>query len=410
MSDYEPQITLLFVVMALAAWLPSLLPWLAIPAPVLELLLGILIGPHGLHLNQQMADAPMHVAISSGTPVLTALSTLGMAVLFMRVGFEIEPDMVRGRALRLAWWSWFASAALALAISAVLVVLHGFPPAALPWLVLALSTSALGVVQPLLRDRGSLPAGFANTMVSAAVLGEVMPTLLISLVVAQADRLAWQVLMILMFSALCGALLWLVVSHRHRWERLLERTMNSSSQLLIRLAMLLLVVMILIGQMVEINLVLGALVTGVLLRFGIQSRQRQALAERLDGIGGGFLIPLFFIDSGMQLDFSLLLAQPLMVLWIPLLALVMLLVRGLPLLVLHRHSLALRSRLALALDCGTQLPLVVAISMLALQRSVLSAPQATVLVAAAVATVMIYPALSSRLLRVDNPAPRGGLG
>lgn len=237
-----------------------------------------------------------------------------------------------------------------------------------------------------------------------------MPTLLISLVVAQADRLAWQVLMILMFSALCGALLWLVVSHRHRWERLLDRTMNSSSQLPIRLAMLLLVLMILIGQMVEINLVLGALVTGVLLRFGIQSRQRQALAERLDGIGGGFLIPLFFIDSGMQLDFSLLLAQPLMVLWIPLLALVMLLVRGLPLLVLHRHSLALRSRLALALDCGTQLPLVVAISMLALQRSVLSAPQATVLVAAAVATVMIYPALSSRLLRVESPAPRGELG
>ena len=232
-----------------------------------------------------------------------------------------------------------------------------------------------------------------------------MPTLLISLVVAQADRLAWQVLMILMFSALCGALLWLVVSHRHRWERLLDRTMNSSSQLPIRLAMLLLVLMILIGQMVEIKLVLGALVTGVLLRFGIQSRQRQALAERLDGIGGGFLIPLFFIDSGMKLDFSLLLAQPLMVLWIPLLALVMLLVRGLPLLVLHRHSLALRRRLALALDCGTQLPLVVAISMLALQRSVLSAPQATVLVAAAVATVMVYPALSSRLLRVESPAP-----
>lgn len=404
MHGYESQITVLFVVMALAAWLPSLVPWLAIPAPVLELMLGILIGPHGLQLNQHMADAQVRAAMLSGSPVLTVFSTMGMAVLFMRVGFEIEPEMVRGRALKLAWWSWLVSAALALAVAVVLVLLHGFPQPALPWLVLALSTSALGVVQPLLRDRGVLPEGFANTMVSAAVLGEVMPTLLISLVVAQADRLAWQMLMILAFTVLCGALLWLVVSHRHRWERLLERTMNSSSQLPIRLAMTLLVVMILIGRMVEINLVLGALMTGMLLRFGLNARHRQALADRMDGIGGGFLIPLFFIHSGMQLDFSLLLAQPVSVLWIPLLALVMLLVRGLPLLVLHRHSLSLRSRLALALDCGTQLPLVVAISMLALQHSALSAAQATSLVAAAVTTVMLYPALATRLLQREVQA------
>jgi Kef-type K+ transport system membrane component KefB len=89
MQGHEMQIATLFVAVALAAWLPSLLPWLAIPAPVLELQLGIAIGPHGFNLN-------------SNGPVITLISTLGMAVLFLRAGFEVEPEMVRGRALKLA--------------------------------------------------------------------------------------------------------------------------------------------------------------------------------------------------------------------------------------------------------------------------------------------------------------------
>ena len=129
-----------------------------------------------------------------------------------------------------------------------------------------------------------------------------------------------------------------------------------------------------------------------------------ALADRLDGLGSGFLIPLFFINSGMRLDFSALGSQPLTILWIPLVALAMLLVRGAPIWWLQRFSLPPRARLALALDCGTQLPLVVAIAMLALQRSVLSSSQATALVAGAMVTVMLFPALAARQLRNSEQA------
>ena len=391
MQGHETQIATLFVGVALAAWLPSLLPWLALPAAVLELLLGIVIGPHGLQLD-------------SNGPVISLFSTLGMAVLFMRAGFEVEPEMVRGRSLRLAVEGWLGSAGLAVGAAGLLVLLGAFPAPGWSWLALALSTTAMGVVQPLLRDRGPLPAGYAQALVSSAGVGEVLPTILLSLVVARADQIANQVLMILAFSGLCALLLGLAIHHRHRWEDFLERTMHDSAQLPIRLAMGLLVLMVVIGNLVQINLVLGALVTGVLLRYGTNANQRQALSDRLDGLGSGFLIPLFFINSGMRLDFTALGSQPLTILWIPVVALAMLLVRGAPIWWLQRLSLPPQARLALALDCSTQLPLVVAIAMLALQRSVLSPSQATALVAGAMVTVMLFPALAARQLRSSEQA------
>lgn len=394
MQGHEVQIATLFVAVALAAWLPCLLPWLALPAPVLELLLGIAIGPHGLHLD-------------SNGPAISMFATLGMAVLFLRAGFEVEPEMVRGRALRLAWKGWLTSAVLALVAAGVLMLAGAFAAKAWIWVALALSTTALGVVQPLLRDRGSLPDGYNQALVVAAGFGEVMPTLLLSLVVARADRLADQVLVILGFSGFCALLLWLAIRHRHRWERLLERSMHDSAQLPIRLVMGLLVLMVVIGNLVQINLVLGALVTGVLLRFGTSHHHRQALADRLDGLGSGFLIPLFFINSGMRLDFSALARDPLAIAWIPVVALLMLLVRGGPIWWLQRPWLPQRARLALALDCGTQLPLVVAIALLGLQHQVLSASQSTLLVAAAMLTVMVFPAAATKLLRPTDEAAHG---
>ena len=189
MQGHEAQLATLVVAVALAAWMPSLLPWLSLPAAVLELLLGIAIGPHGLQLD-------------SNGPVISLFSTLGMAVLFMRAGFEVEPEMVRGRSLRLAVEGWLGSAGLAIAAAGLLVLLGAFPAPGWSWLALALSTTAMGVVQPLLRDRGGLPAGYAQALVSSAGVGEVLPTILLSLVVARADQIANQVLMILAFSGL----------------------------------------------------------------------------------------------------------------------------------------------------------------------------------------------------------------
>jgi len=225
-------------------------------------------------------------------------------------------------------------------------------------------------------------------------------------VVAGAYHIADQGLAILGFSGLCALLLWLVIRHRHRWEGFVERTMHDSAQLPIRLVMGLLVLMVVISNLVQINLVLGALVTGVLLRFGTNASHQQALADRLDGLGSGFLIPLFFIQSGMLLDFSVLARDPLSIAWIPVVAALMLLVRGGPMWWLDRPWLPQRARLALALDCGTQLPLVVAIAMLALQRQVLTSTQSTLLVAGAMLTVLVFPAAATRLLRPTAELPR----
>ena len=157
----------------------------------------------------------------------------------------------------------------------------------------------------------------------------------------------------------------------------------------------------------EIDLVLGAFVTGAVVRAALHHHHHETFSARLDGLGSAFLVPMFFVTSGTRLDIAAPLSSPVVLIMIPVYALLMLVARGAPAMLLYRRDLSPNQRIALALHSGTQLPLVVAITSLAVHRGLMPGAQAAALVGGAILTVILFPALARSFLsgkREHQPA------
>ncbi len=368
-----------FVAMTVAAGLPVLFPRLPLPSVVLEIVAGVVIGPQVLNL------------VHAG-PIVTALSTLGLCVLFLLAGFEVDPDVLKGRPLRLAWRGW--------ALSAVLAALAGFALAGVGLIeaplftALALTTTAVGALLPILRDAGRLGPPYGPIVLATGAIGEAAPLIALSLVLAGGAGAAGQALILVGFAAGAAAAVFVAARTTHgRLAAMVARTMGSSGQLPLRLVLLLMVLLITLSEELRIDLVLGAFVAGAVVRAALPHHQHEALLTRLDGLGYGFLIPVFFIASGMRLDVVALVTDPRALAMVPVFAALMLAVRGLPVLLLARGDLDAPRRQALALHAGTQLPLVVAISAIAVQAGAMPPWQAASLVGGGVLTMLVYPTL-----------------
>lgn len=368
-----------FAAMTVAAGVPALFPRLGIPGVVLEIAAGVLIGPQVLNL------------VHAG-PIVMGLSTLGLCVLFLLAGFEVDPDVLKGRPLHLAWQGWAASAVLAVAIAFGLAAM-GVITAPM-FTALALTTTAVGALLPILRDAGRLGPPYGPIVLASGAIGEAAPLIALSLILAGSAGAALQGLILVGFAVGAAAAVMLAARTTHgHLASIVARTMGSSGQFPLRLVMLIMVMLIILSEELHIDLVLGAFVAGAVVRAALPHHQHEALLTRLDGLGYAFLIPIFFIASGLRLDVTSLVNDPRALAMVPLFALLMLAVRGLPLLLLSRHDLDPPRRQALALHAGTQLPLVVAIVAIAEQAGVMPPWQAASLIGGGVLTMLIYPTL-----------------
>ncbi len=241
LQPHDLQVLAVGFALVLSAWIPAALPWLPLPTGVLELLLGVAIGPQGLQLA--------HVG-----PFLTSASAFGLGTLFLMAGLEIDPTRLRDRPRHRLFTPWAASAALAYLVALGLAAFSGFRNP--PIVALALTTTAMGILVPVLRDRPSLPDGYAPVLLRVATVGEVVPTVLFSLLLAghRAPREA----AILVAFAVASLLVFLLVQrHQHRWQHLIEHSMQRSSQLPTRLVVAFLCLMVVLNNVVQINLALG---------------------------------------------------------------------------------------------------------------------------------------------------------
>ena len=382
---------LLFVAIAVVAWISATLPWLRLPTSVLEIVLGAVLGPHGFNFDQPGS-------------ALQLLANLGLGFLFLQAGFELDPKAFLSGGLRLGLTSWLLSIPLALMVAGLLIVLGEISHQALPWVSLAVITTSMGMVQPLLRDRELLPKAYRSLVMVHAGIGEVVPIVLLSILEGRRSEMGFTLIHFLGYLLIALALMGVAAYYRGSLNRLLVRTMDGSAQLPMRYAIGLLVAMVALAHLLNIDVVLGALVAGVLLRFSTNADIWHRLQARIDGVGAGFLVPIFFVVTGMSLDFAPVLAEPGRLVWIPCLMLLMLLVRGVPVVVMTRKHLPdLRARLALGLDIATQLPLLLAVVVLAERQGVIEMSFATLLIAAAMATVLVFPALASALLARCTP-------
>jgi Kef-type K+ transport system membrane component KefB len=369
---------------ALAATLAALagLRNLFLPVVVIELVLGVVIGPQVLDLAQ----------VNEFT---NFFASLGLGMLFFFAGYEIDLGRIAGLPLRLALAGWAFSLVIAYTLGGILAALGVV--VSLVYVGSALATTAIGTLIPVLSDTGELKTEFGRYLLAAGAVGEFGPILLLTLVLSTESALH-NALILLAFVALAVAVAVLAVRSAHRTMPVLERTIETSSQLAVRWFVVLVFALALVASELGLDLLLGGFAAGLITRQVVSAREVPLLDSKLTAVAFGVFVPFFFVVSGMQLDVDAMFSSVSGVLKIFLFFALFLVVRGTPALLMYRGVLDSRDRVSLALFTSTQLPLVLAITTLAQEDGHMRASTAASLVGAAVLSTLVYPILGLKVL------------
>jgi Kef-type K+ transport system membrane component KefB len=387
----------LLIIAAIAVLVPvvlGLLPAIPVPGAVLEVIAGIVVGPSVL--GWVHIDAPVKV-----------LSDLGLGMLLFLAGLEIDIRRLRGPLGRLAGWAFGASALLGLGCAFALD-LAGLVTRPLFLAIVLMSTSA-GLLLPLLKDAGEEDTRFGQLVMTAAALAEVAPIMLLSLLFSatsktSADRLASLAVFITLL-ALSGLALGRV-RRMEGLERLLNRLEDRSAQLRVRATLTLALGFAVLAYRFGFASILGAFAAGLLVRMIELSGHdpHPHFQMKLQGIGFGFLIPIFFIATGVQFDLKALLSNPTAIAEVPLFLVALLLVRGLPAL-LYARLVGTRRASVAGLMQATTLTFVIVASQIGLAAGQITTTTSASLLAAGLLSTAIFPAAALRLLVPAGPAP-----
>ncbi|MGQ7786839.1 cation:proton antiporter [Nesterenkonia sp. K-15-9-6] len=385
------------VVAAFLAPLLALATRRKIPDVVWLLLLGMLIGPFGLQLAEQ-------------TEAVGFLRELGMGFLFLLAGLEINTDQMRGRQGRAAALTWVIC--LALGIGAGLLVTQGQTHVAIVFAIASTST-ALGTLLPILKDSGAAGSLLGGATMLHGALGELGPIVAMSLLLSTRGTLG--AAMVLVGFAVAAVVVVLVPHRLFTRIPLLGRAMavgaNTTMQTTLRFTVLVLLTLMLLTAVLELDVALGAFAAGMLLSAvlsGMAPEHGHTLVHKVEVIGFSFLIPVFFVTSGMGIDLGSVVSQ-----WPMLLGFVaaILAVRGLPVFLreqlteTHSGLRTVRERLALALYASTGLPIIVAVTQIAVSSGLIDEAVASVMVTGGAITVLVCPMLAQMVEQGRPTAP-----
>lgn len=381
----------LAIIAAIAVAAPlgaELLRRFRVPGAVLELLAGIIVGPHVL-------------AWAKPDPIILSLSDLGLAFLMFLAGFEIDFRLIRGRPLRLATVGWVLSLVIAFAVGGLLVGRH---LALSPLLIaLALTSTAMGTLMPMLRDGGVVGTRLGTYTLAVCTVGEFGPVLAVALLLSSDSPLKVSVLLMVFVVVAAGAALVASRPKPPRFIELLRRNLETSAQLPVRISVLFIVILVWLATELGFDVLLGAFTAGVVVRLASGGPETDVVRGKLEAIGFGFLVPIFFVVSGMNFDVTALLGDRSALLRLPMFLGLLFVARGLPALVLYRHDLPREDRVPLALFSSTALPIVVVITQIGLKTGRVLPVNAAALLGAAMASVMIFPLLAFRAVRRAHP-------
>ena len=352
-----------FIVAALTPLLVAALPGPRIPQVVFFLIGGVIIGPHALGV----AD----------TASVQLVANVGLGFLFLLAGYELEPALLRQRPGRLAIAGWLTSVALSLGAVAGLSAsgfVHDYVPIAL-----ALTTTALGTLLPILHDNGMLGGAFGRYVFAAGAVGELFPIVAISLFLTKRE----QFIAIGSLLAVGLAALLLTAAPRmlgdRRLRALIKQGQRATAQTTLRWSIVLLIVLLVVAEKFGLDVVLGAMLAGMVLRSWTHRMEVdvEPLESKLEAVGYGIFIPLFFVASGMTLDVQAIVANPLRLVVFVVLLIV---VRGLPSLVVYLRALPLRQRVEMTFVSATTMPLLIALAEIGLRDGVMLPSNAAALV------------------------------
>lgn len=383
-AELNRELATLLVIAVCAAAVPLLVGLLRIKIAEVVLLLacGIVFGPQVLGW----------IDVDPGVELL---NELGLGLLFFLAGYELEQRAIRGQSGRLALSGWLTSLALAFGLTWALWELGIVRD--LLGIAIALTTTAMGTLLPVIRDSGRLNTPFGTFFMGGGAMGEFGPILAIALLLGSKSLTI--TLIVLAAFALVAYLAWRTPGHlaTRRVVELLDRSHHTSSQTAVRWTVVLMLLLLTLASVFGFDAVLGAFVAGVILRRYSPPGESNRLIPKVEALGFGFFIPLFFIVSGARLDVESIIANPgrLAVFFV-----LLLVVRGVPQYVLYRTALPdARERWQFALYIATALPLLVAITTIQVRNGVMLPENAAALVGAGALSVLVFPLLGDRINR-----------
>jgi len=336
------------------------------------------------------------------------LALFGLAFLLFLAGLEIDVHRLRGRLLRYALLGYLVSLVLGYGAGASFTAAGWVSQPLL--LAIALSATSLGLVVPVLKDAGQVDSDVGQSALAAASIADFAAIVLLSLFFSSGGSTGSKVVVLGAFAGLV-VVTGLAVSGAARSMRLgqvLLRLQDTTAEIRVRFAVLLLVAFTALAQRFGLEAILGAFLAGAIV--GLVDRDSAShpnFRTKLEAIGYGFLVPVFFVSSGVKLDLAGLLHSPPALVRVPVFLLALLVVRGLPALIGLRAN-GTRATLALGLLQATSLPFIVTATQIGVTLGKITPVTAAALVCAGLLSVLIFPLIALALLRRGKPEPAAG--
>lgn len=383
-------------IMAAAVTAP-LISWATgkrVPAVVLLIGAGILIGPHWLGLASTEGGVGL-------------LKQLGLGMLFLLAGYEINPAMIRSREGRTSATTWLVCMGLSFAGACALLHPHNTSTAVV--LAIAFTSTAVGTLMPIMKQQQVLHTPVGRSLLVHGAIGEIFPIFAMALLLSARSTWVTAIVLAAFFViALVVAAIPRTVRFLLPWTaRAMVLNAGATNQTVMRLVLWMLGVLMAVAAVFELDVVLGAFAAGFILRRLVPEKFSEAVEQRLDIVGYSLLIPVFFVCSGMTIDPRAVADKPwLLCILVPLIYVV----RGLPVLIRELFFTTgsqltnVREKIQLSLYAATALPIIAAVTEVAVESQLLSEENASLLVAAGSVTVLIFPFIANMIQPAETPA------
>jgi len=380
-----------------AAVMAPLISWATgkrVPAVVLLIGAGILIGPHWLGLASTEGGVGL-------------LKQLGLGMLFLLAGYEINPAMIRSREGRTSATTWLVCMGLSFAGACVLLQPHNTSTAVV--LAIAFTSTAVGTLMPIMKQQQVLHTPVGRSLLVHGAIGEIFPIFAMALLLSARSTWVTAIVLAAFFViALVVAAIPRTVRFLLPWTaRAMVLNAGATNQTVMRLVLWMLGVLMAVAAVFELDVVLGAFAAGFILRRLVPEKFGEAVEQRLDIVGYSLLIPVFFVCSGMTIDPQAVVDKPwLLCILVPLIYVV----RGLPVLIRELFFTTgsqltnVREKIQLSLYAATALPIIAAVTEVAVESQLLSEENASLLVAAGSVTVLIFPFIANMIQPAETPA------
>jgi Kef-type K+ transport system membrane component KefB len=366
----------------------GLFPKLRLPNVVAEIVLGIVIGPSVL--GWAHADEPVQI-----------MALIGLSFLLLIAGLEVDYERLRGRLLEVTGVGFVVSVAIGFALG---LALHAGGLVKSPLLIaIMFSATGLGIVIAVLKDADQVETSFGQLVIAGSSIAEVGTIVLLTLFFSgESSSVGAKLVLLGLFGLLCLAVVVAVtrVARSMRVMQTLVRLQDTTAQIRVRGAFVLLSVFVVLASKFGLEAILGAFLAGAILKLvdRDQAMTHPQFRAKLEAAGFGIFIPFFFVTSGVRYDAGALFGHASTLARVPLFLAVLLAVRGLPAL-LYRPLVGGRQTLAAGLLQSTSIGFLVVASQIGQDMGLISAANAAAVIAAGLLSVLLFPLGALVLLR-----------